>query len=261
VRLFGLTSILVSSILVALPAASTAQTPDNPAARSSRVQIEDAIKEAEKIINSPGYSNRLKQSKRQELALIKTRLSEGDLQPGDQIFLAVQGEKDLNDTFTVTAGRFITLPGIGDVSLRGVLRSEVEGYLTNEIKKYIRNPEVHATTSVRLSILGAVGKPGFYQIKSETMVGEAIMQAGGPTGGADPANTRVERGGKEVLSQDAFADALAQGRTLDQMSLRAGDEVLVGGNRVVKQKSGFWNIIVPVVTGLTAVGYAVSRVF
>ena len=142
-----------------------------------------------------------------------------------------------------------------------MLRSEIEQHITNELRKYLRNPEVHATTSVRLSILGAVGKPGFYQIKSETMIGEAIMQAGGPAGGADPANTRVERAGKEVLSQEAFADALSQGRTLDQMSLRAGDEILVGGNRVVKQHSNFLNLVLPVVTGITALVYAVTQVF
>jgi protein involved in polysaccharide export with SLBB domain len=262
VRSFGLISLLASSVLAALPAVGAAQVSGNSAARSTREQVEAAIRDAEKIISSPGYSNRLKQTKRQELALLKARLSEGDLQPGDQIFLTVQGEPNLNATFTVTAGRYITLPGIGDVSLRGVLRSEVEDYLTTELRKYIRNPEVHATTSVRLSILGAVGRPGFYQIKSETMIGEVIMQAGGPAGGTDPASTRVERNGKEVLSQEAFADALSQGRTLDQMSLRAGDEILVGGNRAVRDRSGaFTNLIIPVVTGLTAVIYAATRIF
>jgi protein involved in polysaccharide export with SLBB domain len=260
VRTFKLIPLIASCILVAAPATGVAQTSDNRAARSTREQVEAAILEADKIISSPGYSNRLKQAKRQELALLKSRLSEGDLQPGDQISISVQGEKDLNETFTVTAGRFITVPTIGDISMRGVLRSEVEDYLTNELRKYIRNPEIHATTSIRLSILGAVGRPGFYQIKSETMIGEAIMQAGGP-GGRDPATSRVERAGKEVLGQEAFADALSKGRTLDQMSLRAGDEILVGGNRVVKDRSGIMNLAWPLLTALTALGYAVTRVF
>ena len=259
-RTTDLTRIVAVLVMAVTPVAANAQNFDNPAARNSREQIETAIRDAEKIVSSPGYSSRVKQVKRQELALLRARLEEGDLQPGDQIFLSVQGDKDLSDTFTVSAARFITVPGIGDISLRGVLRSEIEDHITSELKKYLRNPIVHATTSIRLSILGAVGHPGFYQVKSETMIGEAIMQAGGPAG-ADPANSRVQRAGKEVLSQEAFADALSQGRTLDQMSLRAGDEILVGGNRVNSQKGSIVNVAIPLITGLTAVAYAVSRIF
>ncbi|MGQ0702407.1 MAG: polysaccharide biosynthesis/export family protein [Gemmatimonadales bacterium] len=252
----------VSIATIAVPSVA-AQVGTNPASRSSREQIEAAIAEAEKIVRSPGYSNRIKQAKRQEIALLRSRLTEGDLQPGDQLNLSVEGEQQLSNTFTVTAGRFITLPQVGDISLRGVLRSEVEDHMTTELRKYLRNPVVHVQTTIRLSILGAVGKPGFYQVRSETMIGQAIMDAGGHAASVDPAKSRVERAGDEIMSREAFAQALNEGRTLDQMNLQAGDEILVGGNRVVKPSTGssLLGQALPLVTGIAALFYAASLIF
>jgi hypothetical protein len=43
-----------------------------------------------------------------------------------------------------------------------------------------------------LSIFGAVGKPGFYQVPAEQLASDAIMQsAGGPFGNADTHKTSV----------------------------------------------------------------------
>ena len=233
------------------------------AARFTRPQIETAIAEADKILSSPGYSGRIKQSKRREIALLRARLSEGDLQPGDQIVLSVQGENDLTGTFLVSAGRFITLPRIADVSLRGVLRSEVEEYLTRELRRYLNDPILHVRITIRVSVLGAVSRPGFYQVPSETMIGDAIMLAGGPAGGVDPAKTRVQRSGTEILSQEDFAQALSEGRTLDQMNLLAGDEILVGGARALAQpgRSTLLNVALPVMSGLLGLGYMLSQIF
>lgn len=248
------------SIIGSLAAASAvAQPADN--LRNSRTQIESAITEAQKIINSPGYSARIKQVKRQEVALLKNRLEDGDLQPGDQIYLAVEGEQTLTNTFTVSGNRSLTLPGVSDVSLRGVLRSELEQYLTDELKKYLRNPVVHVRTTVRVSILGSVGKPGFYQVESEKMIGDAIMLAGGPGAGVDPAKTRVERSGTVILDRDAFTVALNEGKTLDQMNLRAGDEIVVGGGRTSTPGRSTMGTVLPVLTSLATMTVLLVQIF
>lgn len=239
----------------------SAQTADNPKARLSRTEIEAAIVKAEKIASSPGYSSRIKRAKRQEIALLKSRLSEGDLQPGDQVILSVQGEKELSDSFTVSANRYITLPAIVDVSLRGVLRSEVENHIATEIRKYLKNPVVHVRTTIRVSVLGAVGRPGFYQLPSEAMVGDAIMLAGGPAGGIDPAKTRVQRSGTEIVGREAFSQALTDGKTLDQMNLQAGDEIIVGGSRTATAGRNTLGVILPVLTGVAGLGLLIAQIF
>ena len=227
---------------------------------TSRAEIEAEIAAAQKIVASPGYSARIKQVKRQEIRLLQARLDEGDLQPGDQIILSVQGEPQLTDTFTVSRNRSITLPGITDVSVRGVLRAELEDHLTSELRKYIRNPVVHVQTTVRVSILGSVVKPGFYQVESGRMIGEAIMTAGGPAPGIDPAKTHVERSGTIIMDRDAFTAALTAGRTIDQMNLRAGDEIVVGGGRTLPANRSVVNTVLPIVSALATLTFMVTQI-
>jgi hypothetical protein len=61
------------------------------------------------------------------------------------------------------------------------------------------------------------------------------------------------------MSKEGFAKALQDGKTLDQLSLRAGDEILVGGNRVVKTRQNFLAVALPVFTGLLSLTYLVTR--
>ncbi len=259
VHRFGLLSLCILSAGVARRL--DAQAPMGPRAQTSRADIETAIAEADKILASPGYSSRLKDSKRKEVALLRYRLSEGDLQQGDQIILSVQGEQLLSGTFTVGPGRTLTLPGIGDITLKGVLRAEVPEYLTSQLQKYLKEPVVHAQTTMRLSVLGAIGKPGFYQVPSEMMIGDALMAAGGPSGGVDPAKTRIQRNGEEIVSKEAFTAALNEGKTLDQLSLMAGDEILVGGDRIVKPHANVLTVIVPVFGMIASVSYLLVQIF
>lgn len=259
--MFRSTRVFLAGLLLGTHGTTRADAQEqDPARHTSRKQIEAEITEGKKILSSPGYSARIKQIKRQEITLLQSRLEDGDLQPGDQIVLSVEGEKDLTSTFTVSPSRTMALPGVADISLRGVLRSELEEYLTTELRKYLRNPIVHVQTTMRLSVLGSVGKPGFYQIDSERMVGDAIMIAGGPSSGVDPAKTHIERAGTVVLDRVAFADALAAGKTLDQMNLRAGDEIVVGGGRTARSGNTAMNILLPALSGLATVTYLLVQI-
>lgn len=247
-------------LMLALASAAEAQIVRQPSAMTSRAEIEAAVARADSIIASPGYSSRIKDARRREAALLRTRLAEGDLGPGDQVILTVENEKDLTGTFVVSPARTITLPTIGDISFKGVLRSEVEAYLTTELGKYLREPRVHAQTTLRLSVLGAVGRPGFYQVASGLMLADAIMASGGPATGIDPATTRIERQGTELLSKESVAAALQQGRTLDQLGLRAGDEILVGGERTSRPKSSFGSVALPLLTAAASLTYFMVQI-
>ncbi len=246
----------------ALPSPASAQSADNRNAQANRAQIQAALTEAEKIVASPGYSGRIKSAKRREIALLKSRLEDGDLQPGDQIALTVLGEPNLNGTFVVDPQRVISLPGVADISLRGVLRSELQGYMTVQISKFIKDPQVHALPTIRLSLLGGVGKPGFYQIPAGVLAGEAIMFAGGPASGVDPANTTVQRAGIEIMSKESFRQSMVDGKSLDLLNLRAGDEILVGGWRVPPgSKRNFFTVVLPIIGAVGSLGYVASWIF
>ncbi len=227
---------------------------DGKRSQASRTELEAQLVELDQVVNSPGYSGRLRAAKRAEADLIRQRLKEGDLQVGDQVNLVVQGDSTVSGTYVVAAGRVLILPGITDIALNGVLRSEIQEYLTTRLKEYIREPNVRAQTLIRLSIFGGVNKPGFYQIPAEVLAGDAIMAAGGPVGGVETDRTVIRRAGVDIWKREAFQEALVRGQTLDQLNLRAGDEIFVG----VHRKTSFLSYV-PVLTGLTSLSYLLSR--
>ncbi len=170
-----------------------------------------------------------------EAAAIRRRLADGDLKVGDRILLAVEGEKELTDTFTVGLGRLVTLPLVGDVPVGGVLRSELQAYLTRRLAQNLRDPVVRAHAYVRLSIQGAVAHPGFYGVPAEALLSDVVMVAGGTTPEADMPKLRIERDGKPLWQGRALQRALAEGRTVDEAGLVAGDQYVLprrGGSSV-----------------------------
>jgi protein involved in polysaccharide export with SLBB domain len=189
---------------------------------------------------------------------LRARLREGDFQPGDRIRLVLDGAVTQDDTLAVAAGSKIRLKDIGDISLAGILRSELQAHMTKELGRYIRDVRVQATPLVRLSVLGPVGKPGFYYMPSDIPVTEAIMRAGGPGGTADLKKTVIRRNSKELYDSRNTRRVLNEGLTLDQLSLRDGDSIEVGektGSNWTKIAS-----IIGVVTSLVwALSYGLSR--
>src|SRR2546428_10083973 len=131
---------------------------------------------------------------RAETTYIQRRLKEGDFRVGDRVLLAVEdpeppvtgaampvvksSEQQLSDTFTVGSLQELTLPVVGVVSLRGVLRTELEPRLTEEIARYIRDPVVHARALVGLALTGELARPGYYNGPVDAVVPAVVMAAG-----------------------------------------------------------------------------------
>ena len=168
------------------------------------------------------------ESDRARAADLRTRLREGDFHAGDRVRLVVDGSVTQDDTLPVIAGSKIRVKEIGEISLAGVLRSELQGHMAKELGRYIKEVRVQATPLVRLSILGPVGKPGFFYMPSDIAVTDAIMRAGGPGGNADLNRSVIRRNTKELYDSRNTRRALNEGLTLDQLSLRDGDSIEVG---------------------------------
>jgi protein involved in polysaccharide export with SLBB domain len=196
------------------------------ALHATRTQLESLATVAER--QASAGKDRERQRKRDEAGRLRERLREGDFQAGDQIVLEVQGEPTLSDTFSVRSPRQLLLPGAAPIALDGVLRSELTEHLTKELSRYLKSPTVRATSLVRLQVTGQVARPGYYAMPSDVLVSDAIMIAGGPTASGDLKKITINRGDKEVMDQGETQDAIRGGLTLDQLNVRAGDEVLVG---------------------------------
>jgi polysaccharide export outer membrane protein len=220
------------ALTVTLAATATAQAQrftdwDPKRVLATREALQDLLTRLEQVQQSSAYSGRLKVDARMQSALIRQRLAEGDFQVGDRLLVQVEGEPQLTDTFTVTAGRVITVPVVGQFPLSGVLRAELESSLKTFLAKFLREPVVHARSLMPLSLLGEVTRPGFYTVPTEVPLTATLMQAGGPTRDAKLTEIKVERDGRTIWEGDALQRAITEGRTLDQLNLRAGDQVIV----------------------------------
>jgi len=163
-----------------------------------------------------------------EAVALRERLDLGDFQVGDKVVLRVLGDTLLSNTYTVNANRGLDLPNIGEVPLGGVLRSELEDHLRTVNTKYIRQPEVHAESLMRITLLGQVSRPGVYNLPAVALLADAFTAAGGLTNGSDLSKTEVHRGGQPFIAHAQVQRDITEGRTLDQMNLHSGDELEVG---------------------------------
>ena len=230
--------------LVASPgAAQTREQWDAERTQMTRAQMQQLLADFEQNAESTAYSRTMRERARREATLIRDRLENGDFQVGDRVALYVEGEEELADTFAVTQDTALALPVIGSIGLQGVLRSELQPYLQAEIGRFIRDPVVRAQSLIRVSILGAVGQPGFYPLPATTLLDDAIMMAGGPRADSKLTKVYVERDGEKIWEGESLQVAITQGRTLDQLNLQAGDRIYVpetgkGGTTQILQTLG-----------------------
>lgn len=157
---------------------------------------------------------------------IRQRLRNGDFIPGDRILIQVVGDTVLSDTFTVRMDQVLNLPVLPDLSLRGVLDSELEPYLTKHFAKYIRNVDVTATGLLRVYVGGGFTRPGFLTVPVDLALTD-LINAGGPNSGTDLGKAVVRRGEKVVVDRGVLRDAIRMGKTVGDISMRDGDEIFM----------------------------------
>jgi protein involved in polysaccharide export with SLBB domain len=218
---------------------------DEAHAQATRAQLQELAIQTEQEA-SAASDNAVRQQKQMQVATIRARLRDGDFEVGDRVLLAIRGDSMISDTVTVRAGRIIKLTDLPDISLQGVLRSELQDYLTTQLARYIKRPEVETTSLVRVAVMGAVNKPGFYQLPADLALADAIMIAGGPTQGADVDRTQLKRGNDVLYSPQLLGQEVAKGATLDQLNIRPGDQILIGERHKTN-----WALIASIV-GITA---------
>ncbi len=221
----------------------------------TRSDLEASLRLLEEAAAGDQYGDALRARARSEAEVLRRRLTEGDFRVGDRIQVQVAGENwsasspgavqglaqvptpgsagvpsgrgSVGATFTIQTGPAVKLPDIPVISLKGVLRSELQEHLTTEISRYIRQPEVQAESLIRVSVFGSVGNPGFFYPGAEQNVGDVIMLAGGPAADANYDRIMVRRGQELLWDGPNLQMAMAEGRTLDQLNFQAGDIIEV----------------------------------
>jgi polysaccharide export outer membrane protein len=155
------------------------------------------------------------------------------LGPGDVFEIRVFGEKDLTGKYQVGPDGNIRFPFLGIVDVGGKEADQVAQEISEGLQngQFLLDPHVSVfveqTNSKRISVIGAVTKPGTFPIMPGMTVVQAVSNAGGFTPLASKDDTVVTRRVNGKLERyRIFVSEVTRGNA-DDFPLRAGDIVFV----------------------------------
>jgi len=111
--------------------------------------------------------------------------------PEDLIEISVFEEEKLNKTVRVSSQGNISLPLLGILRVKGLTATELEKEIRELLaEKYLQNPNVSVFIkeyrSQRITVMGAVEKPGPYDVSGQKMILGVLGMAGGLKEDAGP---------------------------------------------------------------------------
>ena len=165
------------------------------------------------------------------------------LGPGDAIALRVYGQPDYSfDRVVVSPVGRIYHPLLGDVEVARLTVDEVKERLNSGLSQYLINPKVSVSlveaNSAKVGVLGEVTRPGIVVLSRPMAILDAVSEAGGFTTFGSKSNVILIRplaDGRMVKREINVKRILdAQARPEDNVSLLAGDVIVVGQNAKAK---------------------------
>lgn len=168
----------------------------------------------------------------QSVATVAAPAAEYRIGVGDKLDVRVFQVADLSfEELVVDTSGNINMPLIGGVRGAGRTAGEMSADIAERLAtRYLRDPQVTVTVkeaaSQKVTVDGAVTKPGVYEMRGSTSLLQAVAMAEGPTNVADLTQVAVFRtldGQRSVAVFDLAA--IRQGRASDPAVF--GDDVIV----------------------------------
>jgi polysaccharide export outer membrane protein len=163
--------------------------------------------------------------------------------PQDLLDISVYQVPELSKTVEVSYMGTINFPPLGETKASGRTTEELQRDLASRLgAKYLQNPQVTVLVkqynSSRVTITGAVGSPGVYPYKGESLL-QTVAQAGGL---AKESNSTIlvlrETNGKRAAARFDYED-IKYGRAPDP-AIKAGDVVIADASVVKKGLNSYW---------------------
>jgi polysaccharide export outer membrane protein len=162
------------------------------------------------------------------------------------------GGQSSQNTYSVNAEGFITMPIFGDIKVKGMTTEELRLKVMGLLKDYLKDPVVIAKlVNFRVTVIGEVGGPKVVPVQGERInVLEALGAAGDMTVYAKRYNVKVVRQteGKMEVSHLNFNSSKAIQSPYFQ--LRQNDVVYVEPTKSKGLSTETWIILVPFFTSL-----------
>jgi polysaccharide export outer membrane protein len=163
------------------------------------------------------------------------------LQPSDVVEVSFTIAPEFNQTLTVQPDGYVMLKDAGLVRVEGLNMQEFAGAVQKAYTGYLHDPQV--TVALKefsrpyFIVGGQVGKPGKYELRSDTTVAEAVQIAGGLTTQAKHSQVVLFRRVNEDLVETRLLDLkkmLKERKLKEDSHLRPGDMIFVPQNTISK---------------------------
>lgn len=197
-------------------AAASAAAPTGPTA--TRAALTAAAADAER------------RGDRATATALRERLAVGDFRAGDRLVVQLTTDTIARYELVVRDSQRVDVPPLGSMSLRGVLRSELQPAVLRFYTLYYRNPQVRVQPLIRIGVTGAVARAGFHTVPPDTPVADILTDAnaaGGTRADARLDRIEIKRDGRRIVDRGAYQRAARDGATFDDLNLRSGDEIQV----------------------------------
>ncbi len=154
--------------------------------------------------------------------------------PGDLFEVSVMGEKDIPKTFRVQPDGSVDFPYVDRLVVAGLEPQQIEEAIKKALvdRKILSDPQVTLVVtqynSKKVSIVGAVQKPGSIPWSEGMKLVDAISLSGGLTALADGDHVRITRvvGANKTVTGVVSVDDITDGK-LGDVPLQAGDTIKI----------------------------------
>ncbi|MFO7810794.1 MAG: SLBB domain-containing protein, partial [Candidatus Delongbacteria bacterium] len=170
--------------------------------------------------------------------------------PGDELVLTLWGDTEFQRFLRVNDDGTIYTRELGIVNVNGYKVSELYDRLKRILsRKYatINPPNGEPTTfydisirklkSITVSVNGEVVVPGSYTVSHNSTILDVLKQAKGVTAKGTLRDIVLIRGSKKLLHFDVY-DYLMTGKTVEDVTLKEGDNIFVGPRKGTVELTG-----------------------
>ena len=161
--------------------------------------------------------------------------------PGDLLEIKVFEVEQLNQVVRVSEDGTVTLPLLGQVRLEGLTQTGVVQQLAGLLQaKYVKNPQVTVFIkeykNQQVAVIGAVEKPGSYELVGRKNLLQVISQAGGLTDKATDDIFILRDGGNGATStiEIDLKDLMVNGNQKLNIPIEPNDVINVPVDREIR---------------------------
>jgi len=163
------------------------------------------------------------------------------LRPSDVVEISFTVAPEFNQTLTVQPDGYVMLKDAGMVEVQGLNLAEFAAAVEKAYRGYLHDPQVAAALKdferPYFVVGGQVGRPGKYELRTDTTVSEAVQIAGGLTPAAKHSQVVLFRRVDDDLVETRLLNLktmLKQRRLKEDAHLQPGDLVFVPQNQISK---------------------------